>query len=458
MAQEKNMTLFKWRPCLWVLLAVLGISVKAVADDPANPPFAYVWGQAYHVLPETHNGESGYFSLCEGVNGNIYVGTAKYGENAYLVEFDPKTEKQRIVIDTNEVCNLNPTGPNAAQCKIHTRNFVGPSGKIYVGSMGAPPGVAQLYLDSMGIPRKEEDPSVYAGGYVMTYDPETDRAENLGMPYPGLDIIDVVADEERGLIYVVTDDADPNVQEHWMLYDVKTKKYRELGPRLVTFGTTLVDSKGRTNAITGDGRLAQYDPATGKVTVRAIVVEGRELAGPLVVPAWNLAADGRTAYLIQMSDPTLFEIDLLSEGELVQARSHGKMIEGKGYDSRCALSIGPDGRVYAVVRIDNATGFGGDYLHHLVRFDPKTKEMTDLGVLTVKNPAFFFHSPGARRSHLITGSEKNPSYYGYHILPDGTMTPRLHHLAMIVTRDGTVYVTILYPFTLLKIDADAYRH
>ena len=127
-----------------------------------------------------------------------------------------------------------------------------------------------------------------------------------------------------------------------------------------------------------------------------IVVDGKELVGPLgASPTWNLAADGRTAYLIQMSDPTLFEIDLLSEGEVVEARSHGKMIEGNGFDSRAALSIGPDGRVYAVVRIDNQTGFGGGFLHH-------------------------------------------------------------HH-GLIVTRDGTVYVTVLYPFTLLKIDADAYR-
>jgi hypothetical protein len=73
--------------------------VIAIAGLLAAPPVPalrqarpqYVRATAYHVLPETHNNESGYFfSLCEGRDGNLYVGTAEYGENAFLVEFDPR--------------------------------------------------------------------------------------------------------------------------------------------------------------------------------------------------------------------------------------------------------------------------------------------------------------------------------------------------------------------------------
>ena len=109
-------------------------AARPVQDQ--KPPFHYVWGKAAHVLPETTSEESGYFSLCEGIDGEIYVGTAKYGDNAYLVEFDPRTGKQRIVLDNNEVCGLSAKG-YAAQSKIHTRNFVAPSGRIYVGSSRA---------------------------------------------------------------------------------------------------------------------------------------------------------------------------------------------------------------------------------------------------------------------------------------------------------------------------------
>jgi len=180
------------------------LTVLLAQDKPA--PFEYAWGRAAHVLPETTSDESGYFSLCEGNDGRIYVGTAKYGENAYLVEFEPRTGKQRVVLDTNAVCGLTAKG-YAAQAKLHTRNYVAPSGKIYVGSK-------QGY-------RKQGDVSEYPGGYVMVYDPATGKSENLGMPFPGQGVIDVIADEERGLAYVVSCE-----DQHWMLLDLKTRKYQ----------------------------------------------------------------------------------------------------------------------------------------------------------------------------------------------------------------------------------------
>src|SRR5438445_2794375 len=152
------------------------VAVGTGAAQPAKPPFPYVRAKAYHIPPETTIEESGYFSLCEGKNGRIYVGSAAYGRNSYLVEFDPTTEKMRVVLDTHKLVGLplQPTG-YAAQSKIHTRNFVGPSGKIYVGSKQGYPTAREKEIGKI---------ATYRGGYVMTYDPETDRAVNLGMPMP----------------------------------------------------------------------------------------------------------------------------------------------------------------------------------------------------------------------------------------------------------------------------------
>lgn len=414
-------------------MASLSLLAAGAVAEPAKAPFKYVPGKAYHVLPETHSDESGYFSIVEGLDGKIYIGTAKYNLNSYLVEFDPRTEKQRIVIDTNKVTGTNGTG-YAAQSKIHTRNFVGPSGKVYVGSM-------------QGHPAKGET-TQYPGGYVMTYDPKTGKPESLGIPAAGKGVIDVVADEGRGLLYIATfDDKGPHT---WMLYDIKTRQYRELGPKLTAFASTLMDGKGRAHTLTADFRLATYDPATDKVTIRDIVADGAKWPGANATspPTWRLAADGRTAYLIMMSDSTLIEIDLYSEGDAVKAKSHGKMIEGEGFDLRGALSIAPDGRVYALGKVNNETGFGTGSLHHLLRFDPKTGKTEDLGVLAVKNPDFFDFGPRA-------DGTKPPWSHGYHNLPEGTMTPLHVHQGLVVGKDGTLYALILYPYTLLRIEGIA---
>jgi hypothetical protein len=424
---------------------------KDAQQPPAN--LKYLWATAYHIPPETTTEESGYFSLCEGKDGKIYIGTAAYGRNSYLVEFDPKTEKMRIVLDSHKLVGLpaEPTG-YAAQSKIHTRNFVGPSGVIYAGT-------------KQGYPTAEEKKSgkiaTYRGGYVITYDPASGKATNLGMPMPlgdkrlpadakeGEGVIDVTADEARGLIYVVTCE-----HQHWMLYDTKhpTRGYRALGPILRDQPNTLIDKTGRATAITKDYEVARYDPTTDKVTVDQLLVDGKpfaEVAGPKAIhPDWRPAADGKTAYLQLLNDLRLFEVDLSgAAGKPVVARVLGNRFEGKHPDSRGSVAIGPDGRVYSTIRVDNETKFGTGYLHHVVRYDPAEKKIADLGVIVVKNPNFFdFKGPQA----------KNPDgslrpRHGFHTLPDGTLTPLHVVMATIVAKDGSVYATTIYPFTLLRI-------
>jgi hypothetical protein len=396
----------------------VALILAALLAQEKSAPFEYAWGEATHILPETTSEESGYFSLCEGIDGRIYVGTAKYGENSYLVEVEPRTGRQRIVLDTNVVCGLSAKG-YAAQAKLHTRNFVGPSGKIYVGSK-------QGY-------RKEGDPSEYPGGYAMLYDPATGRSENLGMPFPGQGVIDIVADEARGLAYVVSCE-----DQHWMLLDLKTRKVRELGPLLTPYAATLLDPQGRAHAITKDFKLAVYDPSSDKVTTRDILVDGElwTRPDPNSIPTWRLAADGRTAYLVLMNDARLLRLDLQ---EPAASKRVGTMVPGKNPDSRGALTIAPDGRVWTLVRVDNQTGFGTGYLHHLAVYDPASGRIDDRGVLAIRNPDFYDFAA------------KKPHSHGFHRLPDGTLTLLHVHMALMAARDGSLYATSIYPFTLIRI-------
>src|SRR3954464_10262872 len=113
-------------------------AARAAGEPPASPN--YIRATAYHIPPETTTEESGYFALCEGKDGKVYVGCAAYGRNSYLVDFAPKTEQMGVVLDVHKLVGLplTPTG-YAAQSKIHTRCFVGPSGRSTSGPSRAIP-------------------------------------------------------------------------------------------------------------------------------------------------------------------------------------------------------------------------------------------------------------------------------------------------------------------------------
>jgi hypothetical protein len=308
-----------------------------------------------------------------------------------------------------------------------------------------------IYVGSkQGYRKGKDDTADYPGGYVMTYDPAADRAECLGMPLKGEGVNDVTADEARGLIYVVTCE-----EHHWVVYDTKAKKYREPDPnlRLTPYAQTLIDHKGRAVVVTRDFRLARYDPSTDKLTVSEFASDGKPVgrADDKLGPAcWALTADAKAAYLVRMSDSTLFRIDLASDGPRVPVADLGRMIGGTGFDSRGSLIVGHDGKVYALMRVDNVTGFGKGYLHHLVSHDPATKKMRDHGVLGVRNPDYFDFGPGK-------DGKPKPFTHGFHKLPDGTLTLLHGHMALHMARDGTLYATSIYPFTLLRIDPKDYR-
>ena len=432
-----------------LISGVAVVNAGPITTNQTLSSLVYVPARGHHIPPETTTDESGYFSLCEGKNGKIYIGTAGYGINSYLVEFDPETEKMRPVLDTHSVVGLplEPTG-YAAQAKIHTRNYVGPSGIIYLGSM-------EGYRTES---EKKSGEPVYKGGYVMTYDPDTGEAKSLGKPFPygdyrqaplvvkGQGVIDVVADEPRGLLYVIT-----NPEHHWMKYEMghPEKGYRHLGPVLVnTQPNTLIDRQGRATGMTRDFQIARYDPNTDSTTITEFLVDGkpfREVVGlKHISPDWRLSDDGKTVYLQLLNDLRMFEVDLGgATGQPVHGRSLGPRVDGKNPDSRGSICIAPDGRVYSFVRVDNETGCGLRSLQHLVRYDPRVEEMTDMGIATISNPGYF---------EFNQEQDQQPSG-GFQRLSDGTLTP-LYILALIAASDGTLYATALYPFTLIRISPD----
>jgi len=161
--------------------AVLGLAAE---------PIKWLQATAYAVPKETATEGEGYFSIIEGLNGRLYIGTHANAVNSWLVEFDPVAEKMKVVTDAHKAIGKDLRG-FGAQAKIHTRNNVGASGKIYFGT-------------KQGYPDKTEKREDYPGGYPMVYDPKSGETKVYPIPVPHEGINGITPDESRGVAYIST--------------------------------------------------------------------------------------------------------------------------------------------------------------------------------------------------------------------------------------------------------------
>src|SRR3954470_9591930 len=173
------------------ILYAIVLTLAAATSCPADPT-ATNWlpATAYAIPKETAPEGEGYFSIIEGHNGRLYIGTHANAVNSWLVEFDPKATAMRTVVDAHKAIGVDAKG-FASQAKIHTRNNVGASGKIYFGT-------------KQGYPAAGEKRTDYPGGYPMVYDPETGKTRVYPIPVPHQGIISITPDESRDVAYIST--------------------------------------------------------------------------------------------------------------------------------------------------------------------------------------------------------------------------------------------------------------
>jgi hypothetical protein len=163
----------------------------AHSEDTASPPKRnWLSATAYAIPKETATEGEGYFSIVTGHNGRQYIGTHANGVNSWLVEFDPASKAMKIVVDAHKAIGTNLKG-FGAQAKIHTRNNVGKSGKIYFGT-------------KQGYPSAEEKREDYPGGYPMVYDPATGETKVYAIPVAHHGINSIAPDESLGVAYIST--------------------------------------------------------------------------------------------------------------------------------------------------------------------------------------------------------------------------------------------------------------
>lgn len=417
----------------WLIpfVALLLASLSASSAEPSGE--RWLQATAYAVPKETSNQGSGYFSIVPGKNGKFYIGTAKYGVNAYLVEFDPKTKKMTLVVDCHKEIGTNLKG-FAAQSKIHTRNNVGPSGKIYFGT-------------KQGYPEKDEKRTDYPGGYPMVYDPETGKTKVYPIPIPHEGISSITPDESRGVAYISTcSDSRPD-NSHFMILDLKSGKYRDLIDCQHMYAFIVVDYKGRAYHPILGGDIARYDPTTDKLERLKQTIDGKPptreslLALPESHPInWDISPDGKTLYAVAMSGNQLYAYDLTATGDTLPGRSLGVLVPGaKSTDCR-AMCVGDKGDVWASVTVPHKEVSN---LCHLVRYRPGEAAPVDLGPVAISNPTY--------TEFTDKDGKPLPWHHGVKKLSDGTTVTAHVTLGIGQLPDGSVGIMAISPYTLLLV-------
>lgn len=413
-----------------ILIAGLLVALWEVSPSQAEE---WLLARAVKLPSEYTNQESGYFSIIEGHNGKLYIGTAKYGVNAYLLEFDPETEAVKMVMDVHQVIGSNATG-FAAQAKIHTRNNVGASGKIYVGS-------------KQGYPEDGETRDLYQGGYVLTHDPATGENEHFGIAKPGHGIISVTPDESRGVAYVSTcSDDRPIDHTHFMILDLDSKTYRDLGDHEHAYAFIVLDDRGRAYHPKRGGVISRYDPDRDVLEELTVTIDGNPPPEAITkdgaILNWDTTPDRKTLYAVEMSTNQLYEFDLTAEGKSIPGRALGPLLPEAAKSDCRGLCVAPSGAVWATV---TEQGRPGGPMFHLIGYRKEWKTPRDLGPVGIANPDYTTFT-------LPDGTAK-PWHHTVRREEDGTLTPWVP-LGICAAKDGTVYALTLAPFTLLRFERD----
>jgi sugar lactone lactonase YvrE len=402
-------------------------------------PAKWVPSTAYAVPKETATEGEGYFSLIEGHNGRLYIGTHANAVNSWLVEFDPVAGKMKVVVDVHKAIGKDLKG-FAAQAKIHTRNNVGASGKIYFGTK-------QGYPDTNKGEKRED----YPGGYPMVYDPTTGETKVYPIPVPHEGINSITPDESRGVAYVSTcSDGRPGPGEnaHFLILDLKTGKYRELIDTKHIYGFIVVDYLGRAYHPMLGGDVVRYDPNTDKLERLKQTIDGRaptkesNLANENGHPInWDITPDGKTLYALPMSTNNAYAYDLTQKGDTLAGKSLGTLVRGaKATDCR-AMCVGPKGTLWAAITESHPQV--GQLLHP-VSYRPGDKAPRDHGPVSVSNPDF---------TEFVDKGGKPLPYHDGFVKVGGVTTTKFVILGVCEARSGDVYILALHPYTVLKVSA-----
>lgn len=376
---------------------------------------------------------SGYTALEVGADGQVYVGSARYGDYGYLLRFPgtsllgkagqpaelPTFMEKAVYL--RDLTGEHRDGLNT-QGKIHAKILAAKDGRIWFATKQAHEvfGTRPEYEDALG----------YPGGHLCFYDPATKQARTLGILKPREGLMGGALDEERGKLYFRSEP-----KNHFLAYDIKTGVTRDLGNLGSSCRYMPIDKRGCVYTFGRGQTLCRYHPETQLVEEWPIRVEGGgEYVEPYVV---LLGPDGKL-YGLRGGHPTImrFEIDGLDPGP--QKDVLGRRNEVVMWNIASATPAGlPALDIHAAV-----FGADGKLYWPLVTAEPAQAAKRDARVLTIMR-----FDPATGRSELvgkpdIQGLDEDKVRHTY-IREDKYILDHMQGAA--VGPDGTLYLMDIYP-------------
>lgn len=232
--------------------------------------------RATSVPEEYANNRSGYTAFVAAPDGKVYLGTANYYDYGYWLAYDPRDRSLQRVVDMRETVAEDLYDINT-QGKTHTQLAVGPDGRVYGGTKQG----HELFATR---PEIGEESGGYPGGHLVSYDPATGVARDLGVLRAQDGLMNGIVDHERRRIYFKTEP-----RTHFLVYEMDTRQVIDKG-RVGTWGRYIdMDDEGNV-WIPNHGRMTQYDAERDELVEYEVRVEGE---GPDYRKPYACAIGGR---------------------------------------------------------------------------------------------------------------------------------------------------------------------
>jgi hypothetical protein len=316
---------------------------------------------------------SGYTALAVGLDGTIYVGSARYGGYARLLQIRPNNQSffMEQIIDVEDICGEHLVGINT-QGKIHAIIIIGPDGRVWFATKQA-----HEIFDTR--PEYGEDPDGYPGGHLCVYDPKTKTARSMGILKKQEGIMCGAMDTKLDKIYYRSEP-----KNNFLVYDMKTNRVQDRGHMGNFCRYFAMDKDGAVYAPGRGNYLCRYDPKTNYVEDLLIEIDGPGYySAPYVV---EVGPNGKL-YGAGTNHPWIMEFDIANYQKGLFPKVKMRNVapsapKGMPTNDIHAGVFGKDGQFYYPLNTVGPVKKGGKADAHLriMRFDPVAGKTETVGI------------------------------------------------------------------------------